>query len=267
MSWTLELATRWSERLLALSVFLQAIELLLARRAWVDDGVWSWPILKREHEVLPSPLRWLFSLVLPERPFLGLVLLEAAAALAFGLGVGAVAPFLLFAEVAVCVRFRGTFNGGSDTLTVLTTLSFAFAWLLGGAEHPLVGKACLGYIAVQLTLSYFIAGLAKLKEADWRSGAALRGFVRSRQYGAPPFVRRLLDGERRCQLLSWCVLLFECGFPLAWLDPRLCTALIALGLAFHLGNWLVFGLNRFVFAWAAAYPALLFGSQLVASAR
>jgi hypothetical protein len=205
--------------------------------------------------------------VLPAKPFLVLLLVEAAAALALAFGMSAAAPLLLFTEVAVCVRFRGTFNGGSDYLTVLTTMALALAWLFDAAEHPIVGKACLGYIAVQLTLSYFIAGISKLKEADWRSGAALCGFVRSPRYGAPAFAQRLLDGKRRCQLLSWCVLLFECGFPLAWLDPRLCMALIALGFAFHLGNWLFFGLNRFVFAWAAAYPALLFGSQLLASAR
>lgn len=267
MSFPLELATRFTERLLALSVLVQALELLQARKAWADNGVWSWPILKREHRALPLPLRGLFSLVLPAKPFLVLLACEGAAALALAFGMSAATPLLLFAEVAVCVRFRGTFNGGSDYLTVLTTMALALAWLLGAAERPMVGKACLGYIAVQLTLSYFIAGLSKLKEADWRNGAALRGFVRSPQYGAPAFAQRLLDGKRRCQILSWFVLLFECGFPLAWLGPRVCTAVIALGFAFHLGNWLFFGLNRFVFAWAAAYPALLFGSQLLASVR
>jgi hypothetical protein len=39
--------------------------------------------------------------------------------------------------------------------------------------------------------------------------------------------------------------------------------LLGLGLCFHLGAWLVFGLNRFVFVWAAAYPALLWCSQML----
>jgi len=267
MTWTLDLATRWTERALALALLLQAIELLQARAVFADGGIWSWSVLRREHAALPAPLRWLFALVLPQTPFVGLLLMELVAALLLGLGVSTVAPFLLFAEVAVCVRFRGTFNGGSDTLTVLITMALSVAWLFDAEHQPIVGKACLAYVAVQVTLSYFIAGLAKLKESDWRSGAALLSFVRSGQYGAPAWVQRALDGKRRCQVLSWGVLLFECGFPLAWLSPRTRLGLLALGFAFHVGNWLVFGLNRFVFAWAAAYPALLFGSQLVASSH
>jgi hypothetical protein len=221
--------------------------------------------LRPEHAALPAPLRWLFAAVLPYRPFLLLLALELVFALLLALGVSGAATFLLFAQVAVCVRFRGTFNGGSDYLTVLILLALSMRWLCGAT--PLAGKAALAYIAVQVTLSYFIAGVAKLKEAPWRSGAALRGFVTSESYGAPQFVRRLLDGKRRCLLLSWAVLAFECGFPLAWLSPRACLPLLALGFAFHLGNSVVFGLNRFLFAWSAAYPALLFASQLLAHAR
>lgn len=264
MHWTLDIATLWTERAVALAVFLQTVELLQCRSAFADSGVWPWQILRREHGALPAPLRWLFSRCLPYRPFLALLVLNLAGAVLLGLGVSAAAPLLLFTQLAVCVRFRGTFNGGSDTLTVLILMALSLAWLFDASENPIVGKACLAYIAVQVTLSYFIAGLAKLKEADWRNGAALRSFVSSTRYGAPGFVRRMLDGERRCRAFSWGVLLFECGFPLAWLDPRLCLALLAVGLWFHFGNWLVFGLNRFVFAWSAAYPALLFGSQLLA---
>ncbi len=266
MDWTLDLATVWTERAIALAVFLQTVELLQSRTAFADAGVWSFSLLRREHDALPAPLRWLFAWVLPYRTFVGLLGLELVFAVLLGLGVSGAATFLLFAQVAVCVRFRGTFNGGSDYLTVLILMALSVAWLCGAKENPLAGKAALAYIAVQVTLSYFIAGVAKVKEAAWRSGAALRAFVTSEGYGAPDFVRRLLDGQRRCLLLSWAVLGFECGFPLAWLSPHWCLPLLAIGFVFHLGNSLVFGLNRFLFAWSAAYPALLFGSQLLAQA-
>ena len=67
--------------------------------------------------------------------------------------------------------------------------------------------------------------------------------------------------------LAWSVIGFECLFPLAWFDPRLCLLLMAAGAGFHLLNSYVFGLNRFLFAWLAAYPALWFCSQLVAALR
>jgi hypothetical protein len=265
VQWTLDIATVWTERAIALAVLLQTVELLQCRAAFADDGIWSFPLLRREHDALPAPLRWLFAVVLPYRSFIALLWLELVFAVLLGLGVSGAAAFLLFAEVAVCVRFRGTFNGGSDYLTVLISMALSVRWLCGAT--PLVSKAALAYIAVQVTLSYFIAGVAKLKEVTWRNGAALRVFVTSEGYGAPPFVRRLLDGQRRCLLLSWAVLAFECGFPLAWLSPRFCLPLLALGFVFHLGNSLVFGLNRFLFAWSAAYPALLYGSHLLAQAH
>lgn len=267
MSFSLAWATLWTERAIALSLLLQTVELLQIRRAFADDGVWRWQLLQREHRALPAPLRWLFAVCLPYRPFIALLLLELVAAALLGLGVSSAAPFLWFAQLAVCVRFRGTFNGGSDYLTLLILMALSLSWLFDAAQHPLLGKACIAYVAVQVTLSYFIAGVAKLKEAAWRDGTALRAFTRSRRHGAPPFVSRLLAGKRRCLALSWGVLLFECGFPLAWLDPRVCLAFLALGLGFHLANSVVFGLNRFLFAWSAAYPALLFGSQLLPGAR
>lgn len=267
MLFSLHSATLWTERAIALCVLLQAVELLQCRKAFADDGIWRWQLLRREHQALPAPLRWLFAVCLPYRPFVALLLLELFAAALLGLGVSAVAPFLWLAQLSVCVRFRGTFNGGSDYLTLLILLALSISWLFDATQHPLLGKACIAYIAVQVTLSYFIAGVAKLKEAAWRDGTALRVFVSAQRHGAPNFIRRLLDGKRRGLVLSWAVLLFECGFPLAWLDTRVCLAFLALGLGFHLANSLVFGLNRFLFAWSAAYPALLFCSQLFALAR
>jgi hypothetical protein len=51
------------------------------------------------------------------------------------------------------------------------------------------------------------------------------------------------------------VIAFECAFPLALIDARL---LSLLGIAFHVVNARVLGLNRFLWAWLAAYPALWF---------
>jgi hypothetical protein len=86
--------------------------------------------------------------------------------------------------------------------------------------------------------------------------------LRSDHYGSPAWVRRLAT-PRRCQLLAIAVIAFETTFPLAFIDPWLSLALIGIGLCFHVANAIVFGLNRFLFAWASAYPALLFCSQLL----
>jgi len=251
-------AMLWTERLTALAVLLQTIELLQLRRAWADGGIWRWALLAPEHRSLVAPVRWLLAQLLPERRFTLLLGLRALAAMALGLGAGrGLAPFLLVTQVAICVRFRGTFNGGSDMLSVVLLGALSLAQLFEAS--PAAQTAALLYIAVQLTLSYFMAGVAKLRHAEWRTGGALASFIGD--YGAPRWLVLALDGKTRLTVSSWAVLGFECGFPLAWAGPRASALLVGLGLCFHLGAWLLFGLNRFVFVWAAAYPALCWCSQ------
>ena len=257
MPFSESLALDWTQRLIALAVLLQTVEQLQIRRVCADDGIWRGSILRREQAQLPWFLRVPLASVLPYRGFvalLGVRLIAAAALLATGWA--PLAVVLLICQVAICVRFRGTFNGGSDYMSVLILLA------LSVALHPLLARAALAYIAVQLALSYVIAGLVKLRRREWRNGVALGSFLRSERYGAPAWLHRFAT-PRRCQLLAIAVIAFETAFPIAFIDPRLALAMITIGVCFHLANTLVFGLNRFLFAWSAAYPALLFCSQLL----
>jgi hypothetical protein len=263
MEWSLPTAIAWSERGIALALLLQTIELLQLRYAYSDTGIWRWSSLRREHARLPAPLRWLLAGLLPYRNFIGLLLvrLVCVAMLPYCFA-PVLLPLLWLSQVAICVRFRGTFNGGSDYMTVLILMTLSIAEL--ARSHPLLQKACLLYCAVQVTLSYGIAGIAKIKEADWRSGSALRDFITCAPYATPTWAKAWLGNARIAWLASWSVIAFECLFPISWIDPRVCLGVLALGLCFHVANGLVFGLNRFLFAWAAAYPALLYASQWLA---
>jgi hypothetical protein len=254
-------AIEWCARAIGLAVLLQTAELLLLRRAYDDRGIWAWPVLALEHRALVAPLRWVFALALPYRCFVSMLWLRVLLAtwVMVSLALWPL-PFLCFSQVAICVRFRGTFNGGSDYMTVLILAGLSLAAISCG--QPLLAQAGLLYIGVQVTFSYFIAGVAKLRNPDWRMGLALRAFVLDSPYGAPRWARALLAQPGLARAIGWVVIGFECSFPLAWLDPRLGLTYAAAGLLFHIGNALVFGLNRFIFAWAAAYPALLYCSRL-----
>jgi hypothetical protein len=257
-------------RLVALAVALQTIELLQLRRVAATDGIWRWPTLRRDWQALPRPLASLVALMLRPRPFVALLVVRLAAALALGIAGGAlprVGPLplpllLLLTTVLVQLRWRGTFNGGSDfmTLLILSALTLAAA----RPANPTVTVGALLYVAVQTCTSYFLAGVAKLKTASWRDGRALRFFVATSIYDRPPWPRALFESPLATRLLGWATLLLECTFPLALLRPSLCLGYLAVALVFHVGNARVFGLNRFVFAWAAAYPAVYFCSQLAA---
>jgi hypothetical protein len=252
-----------TERLTAFALLLQSVEWLQARVALSDSGVWQYSLLAPEQRALPLPLRLVCAWVLPYRPFLLLLWLRCACAvLSLVWGVSAVWPMLCLSQILVCIRFRGASNGGSDSLSVVLTSALSLPVLCG--KTALSVQAALLYIGAQVTLSYAIAGLAKLRQADWRSGRALCHFVLSSPLGVPLGVERVVSHARAAQVLSWGAIGFECAFPLVWLSPTLCLVFLAGGACFHAANVGIFGLNRFFWAWIAGYPAVFSCSQLVA---
>lgn len=254
-----QLCRLWTERLLALALLLQTIELWQLRAVWSDTGVWRWSILRQEHDALPLPLRAAFSLILPCRAFSFLLGVRALSCLFLALGWGLVAPLLLVTQLAIGVRFRGTFNGGSDYMSVVVLLGLSVAEL--GHVSPLLVKAGFAYVCVQLVLSYFIAGVVKIVRADWRNGRALSRLVASNRYGAPAWLASVLSNPAMARAASWSVLLFEVSFPVSLFCDGFSLVWLVLGALFHAANVAAFGLNRFFFAWLSAYPALLYFSH------
>jgi hypothetical protein len=151
-------------------------------------------------------------------------------------------------------RFQGPYNGGSDRMGLLVLCCLCAALFLPG---PRWQEYAFGYLAMQLTLSYAVAGWVKLVNPDWRSGRALQDVFRFSVYPASESLRQWAGRPRLLRWMSWAVIVFEVLFPLAWLSQT--TLLIALALAalFHAANACLFGLNRFFWIWLAAYPSLL----------
>lgn len=250
-------ALAWMDRLAGVAVALQTIELLAIRAAYAPDGVWAWSVLRREFAVFPRPVPKLLDLFLDYRGFLVLLGLRLGAALAVLAHPHATAlSFLFLTTLLIAMRWRGTYNGGSDYMTLIVLLALSVAHSFEG--DPRVAAGALWYVAIQVCLSYFIAGWVKLKNPHWRNGRALSGFLGSSYYDAPKAWSRMTP--RLAFALSWGVILFECGFPLALISPRVCVAYLAVAILFHLANVYFFGLNRFLFAWGAAYPALYHAS-------
>ncbi|MEP7380175.1 MAG: HTTM domain-containing protein [Gemmatimonadota bacterium] len=246
-------ALRWMEVLASLAVVQGTLELLAARASLDDDGTWRWSTLSRE-------LPWL-GIVLRYRPFLGVLGVRLLAALLLLTGVrGGTAAALWVTSLLVNARFRGTTNGGSDMmlLVVLTALVVAHA----APDAETVQRAAVLYVAAQSFLSYFIAGVAKLASPAWRNGRAMRSFLSTPHFAVPPTLARVLGASGPLRVSSWGVMAFECAVPLAMTRPLACAAYVTVALGFHLGNAWAFGLNRFVLAWAATWPALLYASSL-----
>ena len=227
---TLEAALRATEVLLALA-FLQSS---------VEHIVW----LRAER-----------SLFLPR---VGLSVLLLA-------GVGG--PLVLLAlavhSLFVLHRFQGPYNGGSDRMGLLVLYCLCLARIV---PEGVLREAAFGYLAVQVTLSYFISGRVKIVNPDWRSGRALQDVFLFSAYPVSENLRRLAERPRLLWAASWSVMLFEIVFPLSLAHPAALFFALAVAALFHIANACLFGLNRFVWAWIAAYPSLIWLQSRIAEA-
>ncbi|MEM9341791.1 MAG: HTTM domain-containing protein [Pseudomonadota bacterium] len=217
---TLEVALRATELLLALAFLQQSAEHIFGHRD-----------------------RLLFA------PRAGLSLLLLA---------GIHSPWVLLALTAhsmlILRRYQGPYNGGSDRMGLLILFCLCLAyWLPDG----LPTEAAFGYLAVQVLLSYLISGQVKLANPDWRNGRALQDVFRFSAYPVAESLRALANRPRVLWCASWVVMIFEVLFPISLLNLKLLVMALIAATAFHVANAMLFGLNRFVWAWIAAYPSII----------
>lgn len=244
-------------RLLAVSTLLQSIEMLRLRESWSDQGPWRWSLLREDFKNWIFPLPFLMDVLMPARSFRILLWLRtAASALFLWFPWPSLAIFLMLTTLLIAWRWRGSFNGGSDSMTVLTSAALSVALLFPSQKMIL---ACLWFLAIQLTLSYCLAGFAKARQKNWWNGKAMSELLRSTRYAtASAWLAKLAGNPFACRALSWIIIGFETLFPLAFLNAETAVAFLKIGVAFHLANVFLLGLNRFFWAWIATYPALLY---------
>jgi hypothetical protein len=143
---------------------------------------------------------------------------------------------------------------GADQMMVLTLAAVGLARFGGGG---VAYAAAIAFVAAQVSLSYLIAGLAKVISTDWRAGDALPGIFSTAIYGWAPGDRVLSRSPRVGRALSFGTMGWETLFPLALVvPPPACAALLCIGAGFHLSSALTMHLNTFLWAFVAAYPAV-----------
>jgi len=164
------------------------------------------------------------------------------------------APFLFVSGIWLIKKYQGPFNGGSDRMTLLALLCLSVASL---APQTNLRELALGYLGIQLLLSYFVAGIVKLRNPEWLNGIALQKIFCESRYPTSRSIRSW--GKHRPLMLigGIVILLFEILFPMFMLTAQSLWAGLAIAFLFHLLNAWLLGLNRFVWAWLAAFPALI----------
>jgi hypothetical protein len=234
-------ALLWCARGYGAALVQQSIEALQLQRPLMDLGVWRYNVSSVRVE---SRNFQLFVHVARLSCGLGLVLAQP----------DWTAPLGFLLTILGNWPMRGTFNGGSDAMMFVLGLGLSVASV--GQAEPLAVAGGLYFIAVHSVLSYFVAGVTKLKERHWRHGVSLSALAESPRYAVPGYAAAFFGWNWFRRGAASLAILFECCFPLSLVNPRMAIGLASLGAAFHLTIALVLGLHRFWPVWLATYPAI-----------
>lgn len=270
MTWTLLLAT-WA----SLQQMLEYLRLDSFFRNTLGFGSKPWAVLTGVMlPVLLLNFVWRFQI-----DFLGIHFLlqltpepEGSLIPAFHSGLSVLASALILgSHLHLSFHSRGSFNGGSDAMInwiwicITVALGFVFARDLFIELHlrysegfPL--RVALYAIGAQGLLSYFVAGVVKAQNSGWWTGKTIKRILSESPYPVPSRLRLWSQSPSTVwpfRLMSWFIISFELFAPALLIAP-LTGPYLFFAFLFHLLNWWLFGLNRFVWAWLASYPAIIF---------
>jgi hypothetical protein len=144
------------------------------------------------------------------------------------------------------------------TIILFGGLSVAYA-----SQSEFGRVTALWFIAAQCAICYAANGVHKLRSSVWRGGLAMQTIMATVMFGDSRCANLLARLPKAASFLCWCVIGWEVLFPLALLTPTAGLVFVSIGVAFHLATAVTMRLNNFLWAFPAAYPAVMFcGRQL-----
>ena len=262
----LETAILLSHRALAFALFLMGFEFYLLGRNPSFLKIWTYENLKSELLAgLPLPSK-LIETVWSEKSLRVLGLVQILCSVICFFNHSAFVLIILFLiHLVNTIRFRGTYNGGSDMM-IIVVLTGLIMTALAPPEYQKMG---LIYIAIHALYSYIKSGYSKLIQPEWRNGSALAAFLERSQLTPIRTTATWLKTNGSpyrivFMILCWSVIIFEIliiGVPFF---SNVLKFYFVGAVIFHFVVYVLFGLNRFFWAWLSAWPAIFFslGQQL-----
>lgn len=166
---------------------------------------------------------------------------------------------LAILAITLLLNYRCVFgtDGSDQMLTVtLSGLAVYFGLALAHSQWKSVG---LWFIALESCLAYEASGISKLWSTAWRSGGAAFKVLNTATYGSRSMAALLRRSLTLRKIACWSIIGYECLFPFClFLPTRAAYSILILGIGFHVFNAIYMGLNVFLWAFVATYPAILF---------
>ncbi|WP_030801608.1 hypothetical protein [Streptomyces sp. NRRL S-337] len=155
-------------------------------------------------------------------------------------------------------RLHTPFGGdGADQLQQVINVVLASTGTFKDGEKA--RDVAMRALALETTISYVASGVVKLVSPVWLSGEAFSGVIRTHNYGDPRIFQLVHKYPLLGKLITWGTVAAEVGFPLVFVLPKpAAKAWLGSMTLFHLGIGQFMGLNRFVLAFGATHPALLY---------
>jgi hypothetical protein len=253
-------------RLAAIPVIMSAAELLLRREALGTGGFLDFEILgllKGSIGSHDTTLARLFRLSMRRGPYVAVLVAQILSAAALVVVPRSVLLVAVTTGLYVLMTKRNHLsNDGSDDMVVVVLVASALAML---GSSAFVREAWAVFLTGQLLLAYFVSGISKAQSDIWWRGDATTAVLRTRIFGHRRYARLLSRHPTGAVLLTRLTFIFEVLVPAALFAPRpIFLWALAVALVFHLGCALAMGLNTFVWAFAACYPAALWSWRWLA---
>lgn len=250
-------------RLAGVSLLVQTIEFLRLPKSLADNDVTNQQVQSADWVTLIAPIRSLMHILTRPIVHLSHLWLRLFGCVALML-LGTQSPWWLIlllwlGTLVILIRWRGAFNGGSDfmTLAVLSALTIGDMLDRSGLSYGL--SLGLLWIALQSASSYFISGAIKCRQPEWRNGTALPVFLDNGVYG-PLSTNHPFRHKYVAQLACAGFIVWELSVVMGLFHPIYMLVFCVIGIGFHFGVFWYLGLNRFIFAWLASYPALMYAA-------
>jgi hypothetical protein len=242
---------------------ITTLEHLANLRDFRRGGIFDWRILREWYVTrAPRPLARAADLVL-DYPGVHWLLALRLAALAVLMALPLRGPVFTAASLALAattwlMSYRNPFGtDGADQMSSILVTVLALHGLV--PDDAFVSRAGLVFLGGQAVFSYLTAGVSKLWAPKWKDGSAIAGIMNTVAYGNRFLAVRLQHTPLLNRLLCWNVTVMESTFPLAVVagEPAL-LVYMAWGIGFHAFSAAGMGLNCFLWAFTAAYPAIFF---------
>ena len=256
------MASIWAElveRAFGLVVLLTSLEYINARYLLASDGLLSWDVHRLSRALyVKGHLGRVLTFAFAYPRVVGLVIIRAGLGLLVIISPNVIT--LLMTTLVVLVFLARSRYGldGADQLTLFvlgaSTICSLLVW-----DREEAARLFLIVLGVQICLCYLASGVAKFRSGRWRSGEALALITATSMYGSPNISMLLKRFPQVGRVLTWGTIAWEVCFPLVLLVPQTeALAIIVTGVLFHIGIAVVLGLNDFLLAFTATYPAVWF---------